>query len=316
MPTRLIHDSLLTSPSLRACTPAAQDAFHRFLLLADDFGCFEAEPRVLVGRGWPYRNDVTDDRVRGWLVEYAVEGMVRLWPAGDRWWGHFTAWWEFQRHREEYSAKNPKGSKRKTPVPPKDQGDVKAFAAGHFPGGKQPDVKAAGINGNTEVGSNSPAFPGGNTTFPPTQSQYADADALSQLEDSRAGKPEVGSAAVGHTEVGITAVGRKNRGLGVVGEAWERARNTPFLGPVRITTEDLLSEGYDAEHLVGSLTEAMRADTAGECRSLVWAYEAIARKSPRGGPYTWRSEKAPREKAAPVSRSKPFKPQVPAEEKP
>ena len=47
MPKRMLDDSFLTSTSVARCSPRAQDAFPRFILLADDFGCFEVIPRAL-----------------------------------------------------------------------------------------------------------------------------------------------------------------------------------------------------------------------------------------------------------------------------
>lgn len=120
MPKRMIDDSLFSSPSLARCSPRAQDALHRFVLLMDDFGCAEANPRVLLGRGWPLRTDVTESDVWGWLEEYVAAGMACLWAEKDRRWVYLTGWHgpHGQKHRHEYDERHPKGSKRRTPVPP------------------------------------------------------------------------------------------------------------------------------------------------------------------------------------------------------
>ena len=123
MPKRLIDDSLLTSPSLAKCSPRAQDAFPRFILLADDFGCFEAFPRVLVAKGWPYRSDVSEGDVWSWLEEYVAAGMACVWTEGERRWCYLTGWHGVhgQKKRVEYdpaSVAGSKGSKRRTPAPP------------------------------------------------------------------------------------------------------------------------------------------------------------------------------------------------------
>ena len=162
MPSRVLHDSILSSPSLATCSPRAQDSFPRFLLLADDFGCFEAAPRVLLGRGWPYRTDVTELDVRAWLIEYATAGMVQLWEHGGRWWAHLKGWFTFQRERGEYSPKNPHGSKRKTPVPPPSENggadSLAAFSSCNSRGESAP--------GNADVVERDRGFP-----LPQSQSQ-------------------------------------------------------------------------------------------------------------------------------------------------
>jgi hypothetical protein len=136
MPKRLLDDSFLTSPSLARCSARAQDAFPRFILLADDFGCFEASPRVLVGKGWPYRDDVSERELWGWLEEYVEAGMAVLWTEKERRWCYLTGWDgpHGQRKRAEYDPAAPvgtpgrHGSKRRTPVPPPDL--VAAVVAG------------------------------------------------------------------------------------------------------------------------------------------------------------------------------------------
>lgn len=133
MPKRMLDDAMLSSESLGKCSPRAQDAFPRFILLADDFGCFDANPRVLVGKGWPLRDDVDEHDVRSWLEEYVSAGMAVLWTEKERRWCFLTGWFgpHGQRRRVEYDPKTvagQKGSKRRTPAPPADL--VEAVEAG------------------------------------------------------------------------------------------------------------------------------------------------------------------------------------------
>lgn len=127
MPTRLIHEELLTSPSLLRCTPRARDHFHRLLLLADDFGCLYADAGALHGRGWGQCSDVSRLEVAGWLDEWARGGMLFLWAQDGRCYGYLTGWHgtKGQHWRAEYKGKaaggtraEQRGSKRKTPRPP------------------------------------------------------------------------------------------------------------------------------------------------------------------------------------------------------
>lgn len=161
MPKRMLDDSFLSSPSLAKCSPRAQDAFPRFILLADDFGCFEAFPRVLVAKGWPYRTDVSEADVRGWLEEYVGAGMAVLWTEAERRFCYLTGWNgpHGQRKRSEYDSAAPKGtpgahgSKRRTPPPPPDL--VAAVLAGYR---REVDGKPAGTDreDGEEIASNSP----------------------------------------------------------------------------------------------------------------------------------------------------------------
>lgn len=156
MPKRMLDDSLLSSGSLARCSPRAQDAFPRFLLLMDDFGCADANPRVLMGKGWPLRNDVSADDVTDWLEEYVAAGMAVLWTEADRRFVYLTGWLgpHGQRERKEYdpTVKGDKGSKRRTPPPPADL--VAAVKAG----ARLSDGRVPGVDRETEIPA---ANPGG-----------------------------------------------------------------------------------------------------------------------------------------------------------
>jgi hypothetical protein len=184
MPKRLLDDSYLSSPSLARCSPRAQDAFPRFILLADDFGCFEAFPRVLVAKGWPYRTDVSEADVWGWLEEYVAAGMACLWTEKERRWCYLTGWHgpHGQKVRAEYNPNAPKGtpgrhgSKRRTPVPPADLVAAVMAGARRDHDGKPPGVDREGESENPgdflpareiEVSRQSPAVvPATSRVFP------------------------------------------------------------------------------------------------------------------------------------------------------
>jgi len=132
MPKRLIDDSMLSSPSLARLSPSAQDAWVRFILMADDFGCLEGNPRILVGRGWPLRPEVTPEIVQGWIDEYIAHEMMEAWTEFDRHWLFLPGWYgpHGQRIRGEYDAqRNRHGSKRRTPVPPSQRTEPPLAAA-------------------------------------------------------------------------------------------------------------------------------------------------------------------------------------------
>ena len=164
MPKRILDDSLLTSLSLARCSPRAQDAFPRFILLCDDFGCFEVIPRRIVGDGWVYRTDVSEADVVGWLEEYVGAGMAVLWTENERRYCYLTGWDgpHGQRKREEYDPNAAKGtrgahgSKRKTPRPPPDLVEAVKAGARRDRDGKPPgtDTFPPG-NAAEEIPSNS-----------------------------------------------------------------------------------------------------------------------------------------------------------------
>lgn len=165
MPKRILDDSLLSSPSLARCSPRAQDAFPRFILLMDDFGCADANPKTLNGRGWALRDDVTERDVAGWLEEYVAAGMAVLWTVNERRYVHLTGWFgpHGQRKRSEYDPNAPEGtpgrhgSKRKTPAPPADLVDavVAGFRRDH-------DGKPPGVDREDEIPARETTVPAAN----------------------------------------------------------------------------------------------------------------------------------------------------------
>lgn len=170
MPKRLIDSSFLDSPSMEVLSAGAQDAFPRFILLADDFGCFEVNADRLRANGWSKRPEVDQDDVMGWLYEYGTRRapgcppVAMFWAVAGRRYCYLTGWFgeRGQRKRVEYDATTEagrKGSKRRTPPPPADlvaavlSGEVRAdgFPPGSdvFPPGFAPGSQTGNPNNST-----------------------------------------------------------------------------------------------------------------------------------------------------------------------
>ncbi len=73
----------------------AELTFAHLILVVDDFGRFDARPRVLANRLFPTRN-FTPDKVMKWVEELAEEGCVVLYEAGSRPYLYLTGW---EKHR-------------------------------------------------------------------------------------------------------------------------------------------------------------------------------------------------------------------------
>lgn len=159
MPKRLLDDSFLTSLSVAKVSPRGQDAFPRFILLADDFGCFEVIPRALAAKGWVYRQDVTETDVVAWLKEYVAAGMACLWTVNERRYCYLTGWHgeHGQKHRAEYDReRNPKGSKRRTPPPPADLVEAVKAGARRDRDGLPPGIEPSESTPDREEAGNEP----------------------------------------------------------------------------------------------------------------------------------------------------------------
>lgn len=124
MTNRVIKDSIWTSPTLAALSDFSQDQFPRWLLLADDWGCFEARSRVIKGLAYPLRDSVTPEIIEYVKNELYQAGLLFIWKVGDREWGYFVSW---DSHNQfcnktnvDEQGKNQK-HRRKTPEPPENE---------------------------------------------------------------------------------------------------------------------------------------------------------------------------------------------------
>lgn len=100
MPNRIIKESALTSRSLNGCSPEAERLFWRLILIADDFGRFDAEPVVVRSRCFPLLADaIKSNQVDKWIIELAQFDLVRLYFIEQNKYGFFPAWEKHQQKR-------------------------------------------------------------------------------------------------------------------------------------------------------------------------------------------------------------------------
>jgi hypothetical protein len=112
MPSRMIRDQLLDSPTLDKVGAEAERLFVRLLLVADDFGRFCSDPSTVLARCFPRRvGAMLIGDVDRWLTELAAPGVgaIVLYRVGERRFGCFPSWDRHQKRRAKYS---------KFPAPP------------------------------------------------------------------------------------------------------------------------------------------------------------------------------------------------------
>lgn len=121
MPNRVIKDSICTSPSLAIMSEAAQLHWPRWLLLPDDWGCFNADTDVIKGFLYPKFKVITTKKIDNLKEEYYEAGKIFLWFENEREWGYFTSWngHQFCNATQQGDDGKQVRHKRKTPEPPK-----------------------------------------------------------------------------------------------------------------------------------------------------------------------------------------------------
>lgn len=116
MPSRIIHDKCRKSRTLNALSSDAERLFWRLTTAADDYGRFDADPRVLLSDCFPLKvEEIKAKQVETWrneltkIVEDDELPLIRLYTMKGRTYGYFVTWTNHQRDR----------SKEKNPPKPK-----------------------------------------------------------------------------------------------------------------------------------------------------------------------------------------------------
>ena len=120
MANRVLKDSIWVSRSLALLPIYYQDQWPRWLLLADDWGCFNADSDVIKGLAYPKRKE-TVQNVEAIKQVFNEAGMLFLWQdESSHPWGHFANWDKHQFCNASTVDETKKYTKhrRKTPEPP------------------------------------------------------------------------------------------------------------------------------------------------------------------------------------------------------
>lgn len=120
MSNRILKDTIWDSPTLAELPEFAEYQYPRWLLLADDWGCFCADVETIKGKVYPRRPTVTAAIVEDLRLAYYRSGLLFCWMEDGRTWGYWTNFGEHNYVLEvEHDGSRKKG-RRRTPTPPAD----------------------------------------------------------------------------------------------------------------------------------------------------------------------------------------------------
>ena len=104
MPNRMIRESCRTSATLNGLSAEAERLFWRLTTVADDFGRFEADPRVLLATCFPLKVGVLKiEAVRRWFEELTACSLVQTYANGCKQLAFFPTWSKYQYTRARTS---------------------------------------------------------------------------------------------------------------------------------------------------------------------------------------------------------------------
>jgi hypothetical protein len=140
MANRILKDTIWDSSTLAALPDFIEDQFPRWLLLADDWGCFCADAESIKGKVYPKRQAVTATTVEEIRLAYYSAGLLFCWQEGERIWGFWTSFGE----HNYLTSVDDKGERlklrRRTPEPPAELLDQYLKKYGKQDNSKQPRI--------------------------------------------------------------------------------------------------------------------------------------------------------------------------------
>lgn len=153
MPSRIIREQICTSDTLAKIPAEAERLFWRLVVQADDFGLFDARPKIVLGKCMTSLiGSVTEDDVVQWLDELEEAGLIIRYRVDGRPYLKLATWERHQRPPKSTSKpRHPLPSPGPSPDTPGDSPDSQDVpgTSGNcreFPGsfGTSPEVPAKG----------------------------------------------------------------------------------------------------------------------------------------------------------------------------
>lgn len=102
MPNRIIKESICVSDTIAGLSWFDQCLFFRLIVLADDYGRFDARPLIIKGKGFPLVT-VTDKQIANGLSNLATAGIVNLYNVGGKPYLQLKTWDKHQSVRAKKS---------------------------------------------------------------------------------------------------------------------------------------------------------------------------------------------------------------------
>lgn len=103
MPNRIIKESICTSDTTDKMTWFEEVFFYRLMVNADDFGRYDARPRILNARLFPLKNDIREDQIVNALYRLSLLDIVRVYIYDERPYLQLKTWSEHQQIRNKRS---------------------------------------------------------------------------------------------------------------------------------------------------------------------------------------------------------------------
>lgn len=102
MPNRILKESICTSESIEALSAFEETMFYRLIVSCDDYGRFDARPKILASRLFPLKN-VRESQIKDALRKMTSEELVTLYTVDGKPFGQMNSWDRHQQIRAKKS---------------------------------------------------------------------------------------------------------------------------------------------------------------------------------------------------------------------
>lgn len=102
MPQRLLRPGLKDSPSWNACDWIAQSCYVRLLNVVDDYGRYEADPRIIRGHCFALRDDITMRTIDSICQQLSANHLVLFYEVDGKRFLQLTKWQERIRSESKF----------------------------------------------------------------------------------------------------------------------------------------------------------------------------------------------------------------------
>jgi len=103
MPNRIIKESIKSSDEIDALSWFEEAMFPRLIVTVDDYGCYEAKPKLLRNVLFPLKDNVTVQMVSDALDSYEKNGLIRRYEHDGKQFLYLVTWMNHQRIRNKTS---------------------------------------------------------------------------------------------------------------------------------------------------------------------------------------------------------------------
>lgn len=103
MPNRILKESICTSDSIDSLSWYEEVFFYRLIVNCDDYGRFDARPKILKARLFPLKTDIREDAVVTSLVRLQLAGIIIVYMYDERPYLQLVTWGNHQQIRNKKS---------------------------------------------------------------------------------------------------------------------------------------------------------------------------------------------------------------------